>query len=148
MNDRFLYKGKIKGILTGHEELDWAVGNLIVEQRTGKHFIIDLLHSDENTRLCDVVIEVDPSTVCQCTAMQDKNSKIAYEHDIINTPVGIAKIVWICSPSPIDNHINVGFGVFFLDKTANDNYRHDLGYWISKSYVIGNIFDNTELIKA
>ena len=84
---------------------------------------------------------VDPSTICQCTGMPDKNSKVAYEHDIIETPVGNAKIIWSCSPSPTDNHINVGFEIVFLDATANDNYRHDLGYWIGKSEVIGNIFD-------
>lgn len=92
--------------------------------------------------------EVDPSTICQCTAVPDKNSKIAYENDIIKTPVGYAKIVWNCSPSPTDNHINVGFEVVFLNATANDNYRHDLGYWIGKSEVIGSVFDNPELLEV
>ena len=91
---------------------------------------------------------VDPSTICQCTGMPDKNSNVAYEHDIIETPVGNAKIIWNCSPSPTDNHINVGFEVVFLDATANDSYRHDLGYWIGKSKVIGNIFDNPELLEV
>lgn len=93
----------------------------------------------------DGFVEVDPSTICQCTAMPDKNRKIAYEHDIIKTPVGNAKIAWSCSQSPTDNHINVGFEVVFLDAIANDNYRHDLGYWIGKSEVIGSVFDNPEL---
>ena len=97
---------------------------------------------DENT-----AYPIDESTICQCTAMPDKNRKIAYEHDIIKTPVGNAKIIWICSPSPIDNHINVGFEVVFLDAIANDNYRHDLGYWIGKSEVIGSVFDNPELLE-
>ena len=35
----------------------------------------------------------------------------------------------------------------FPDATANDNYRHDLGYWIGKSEVISNIFDNPELLQ-
>ena len=91
---------------------------------------------------------VDESTICQCTAMPDKNRKIAYEHDIIKTPVGNAKIAWSCSKIPTDNHINVGFEVVFLDAIANDNYRHDLGYWIGKSEVIGSVFDNPELLEV
>lgn len=94
------------------------------------------------------MVEVYPSTICQCAGMPDKNSKVAYEHDIIKTPVGNAKIIWNCAPTPEDNHINVGFEVVFLDATTNDNYRHDLGYWIGKSEVIGNIFDNPELLEV
>ena len=88
------------------------------------------------------------ASICQCTAMPDKNRKIAYEHDIIKTPVGNAKIAWSCSKIPTDNHINVGFEVVFLDAIANDNYRHYLGYWIGKSEVIGSVFDNPELLEV
>ena len=127
MNDRYLYRAKrtdngefIEGLLT----IMW-----------GQLHIIN--PDDENT-----AYPIDESTICQCTAMPDKNRKIAYEHDIIKTPVGNAKIAWSCSKIPTDNHINVGFEVVFLDAIANDNYRHDLGYWIGKSEVIGSVFDN------
>ena len=126
MNDRYLYRAKridngefVEGLLT----IMW-----------GQFHIIN--PDDENT-----AYPINESTICQCTGMPDKNSKVAYEHDIIETPVGNAKIIWNCSLSPTDKHINVGFEVVFLDATANDNYRHDLGYWIGKSEVIGNIFD-------
>ena len=71
--------------------------------------------------------EVDPSTICQCTGMPDKNSNVAYKHDIIKTPVGNAKIIWNCAPTPEDNHISVGFEVVFPDAPTNANYRHDFG---------------------
>lgn len=29
------------------------------------------------------MVEVDPETVCQCTAMPDKNSKLIFENDIV-----------------------------------------------------------------
>lgn len=126
MENRYLFRGKRK------DNGEWTEGFLLKRWDGLWIFTID-------EKFADLII---PSTLCQCTGMPDKNRKIAYEHDIIKTPVGNAKIIWNCSPSPIDNHINVGFEVVFLDAIANDNYRHDLGYWIGKSEVIGNIFDN------
>ena len=148
MNDRYLYRAK----RTDNGEC--IVGNRIDDGVTGQVFIHaagnSLNESDkvgEDGCLRFVAFEVDTNKICQCTGMPDKNSKVSYEHDIIETPVGNAKIIWNCSPSPTDNHINVGFEVVFLDATSNDNYRHDLGYWIGKSKVIGNIFDNPELLE-
>ena len=131
MEDRYLFKAK-------HFE-EWHIGNIVKEP--------DGLYIRDIKENVMAYID-DESTICQCTGMPDKNSKVAYEHDIIETPVGNAKIIWNCSPSPTDNHINVGFEVVFFDATANDNYRHDLGYWIGKSEVIGNIFDNPELLEV
>lgn len=132
MEDRYLFRAKRK------DNGEWTEGNLLKRWDGLWIFTID-------EKFADLII---PSTICQCTGMPDKNRKIAYEHDIIKTPVGNAKIIWNCSPSPIDNHINVGFEVVFLDAIANDNYRHDLGYWIGKSEFIGNIFDNPELLEV
>ena len=150
MNDRYLYRAKRT------DNGEWVEGSLItgVFFRLGQEipymFCPNLADYDcfEDFSEENGIFEVDPSTICQCIGMPDKNSKVAYEHDIIKTPVGNAKIIWSCSPSPTDNHINVGFKVVFLDETANDNYRNDLGYWIGKSEVIGNIFDNQELLEV
>ena len=141
MNDRYLYRAKRKNWRELPKEMWWVQGYLygIWERR----YILWGMTNDVPD-----MIEVDPSNICQCTAMPDKNRKIAYEHDIIKTPVGNAKIAWSCSKIPTDNHINVGFEVVFLDAIANDNYRHDLGYWIGKSEVIGSVFDNPELLEV
>lgn len=131
MEDRYLFKAK-------HFE-EWHIGNIVKEP--------DGLYIRDIKGNAMAYID-DESTICQCTGIPDKNSKVAYEHDIIETPVGNAKIIWNCSPSPTDKHINVGFEVVFLNATANDSYRHDLGYWIGKSNIIGNIFDNPELLES
>ena len=136
MNDRYLYRAKRT------DNRKWVEGFLMDDSYINMPFN----DNDVGGRFDDPV-EIDPSTICQCTAMPDKNRKIAYEHDIIKTPVGNAKIAWSCSKSPTDNHINVGFEVVFLDAIANDNYRHDLGYWIGKSEVIGSVFYNPELLE-
>lgn len=83
MKNRYFFKAKIKGNNTGYKELDWIIGNLVVEQNTDRHFIIDLSHFDENTKLCNVMIEVDPSTICQCSAVWDRNKTIMFENDVV-----------------------------------------------------------------
>lgn len=150
MNNRYLYRAK--RIDNG----EWIVGSLIQAPYLGSIRSWISSEQEDKARLREIssnravwrAFEVRTDTICQCTAIPDKNRKVAYEHDIIKTPVGNAKIIWNCSPSPTDNHINVGFEVVFFDATANDNYRHDLGYWIGKSEVISNIFDNTELLES
>ena len=147
MEDRHLCKARPIGT-----RKQWVTGfyavigekTVIIVNEPEKFYDVDSGKNSHGNK----IVEVIPNTICQCTGMPDKNSKVAYEHDIIKTPVGNAKIIWNCSPSPIDNHINVGFEVVFLDAIANDNYRHDLGYWIGKSEVIGNIFDNPELLEV
>lgn len=135
MEDRYLFKAKRVG------DGEWMPGYLycIWEKR---YILWGMINDIPN------MVEVDPSTICQCTGMPDKNSKVAYEHDIIKTPVGNAKIIWNCAPTPEEHHINVGYKVIFIESFTNDQYRHDLGYWIGKSEVIGNIFDNPELLEV
>lgn len=136
MNDRYLYRAKRT------DNGEWVEGDLVHSVYKIKDICVGKYGNEVGMH------QVYESTICQCTAMPDKNRKIAYEHDIIKTPVGNAKIAWSCSQSPTDNHINVGFEVVFLDAIANDNYRHDLGYWIGKSEVIGSVFDNPELLEV
>lgn len=145
MEDRHLCKARPIGT-----RKQWVTGfyavlgekTVIIVNEPEKFYDVDSGKNSHGNK----IVEVIPNTICQCTGMPDKNSKVAYEHDIIKTPVGNAKIVWNCTQTPEDNHINVGFEVVFPDATANDNYRHDLGYWIGKSEFIGNIFDNPELL--
>ena len=156
MNDRYLYKGKIKGNLTGHEELDWVIGNLIVEQSTGRHFIIDLSHFDENIKLCDVIIEVDQSTICQCTGLKDKNGKMIWENDIVrfqfdnddcpfpnkDTKKRIGKIFF----SGFRASWSIAMGKAGSDRINNDLFRYVQNG--NRVEVIGNIFDNPELLEV
>ena len=150
MSNRYLYRAKRT------DNGEWIVGSLIQTPYLGSIRSWISSEQEDKARLREIssnqavwrAFEVRTNTICQCTAMPDKNRKIAYEHDIIKTPVGNAKIAWSCSQNPTDNHINVGFEVVFLDATANDNYRHDLVYWIEKSEVIGSVFDNPELLEV
>lgn len=85
MKDRYLYKGK---------RLDngqWAKGYLLKDGLTGQvfiHFTSDLVNeSDEADKergfLRFYAFEIDPSTICQCTGLKDKNGVLIWENDVL-----------------------------------------------------------------
>ena len=93
-------------------------------------------------------IPVDPETVCQFTGLTDKNGVKIFENDIIDA----SKSWWnACGPaghsSPIMavewNDYHCGFDPFA-------DYDCDCGVYIypDEVEVIGNIFDNPELMKG
>lgn len=159
MEDRYLFKAKIKeNNNTGYEELDWIIGNLVVEQSTGRHFIIDLSHFDENTKLCDVMVEVDPSTICQCTGLKDKNGKLIWENDIVSFEDTGEEGYEYKEGFDFVNKAKVEFaeGRWSLTDFVSDNsgvmdemYDHAefMEFW-QYCEVIGNKFDNPELLEV
>lgn len=95
--------------------------------------------------------KVDPSTICQCTGLKDKNGKLIWENDIIKYHFGnaYAQIRYGAYQSCFDSQKTEHIG-FYVDWSESRNYRKDLGYWINmvNAEVIGNIFDNPELLES
>lgn len=88
-----------------------------------------------------VMHEVIPSTICQCTGLKDNNGNLIWENDIVKDEHGnlykafwqnnYYQFSWICVKSDV---FSIGA-------------KWDL--WSFKSFeieVIGNIFDNPELL--
>lgn len=76
MEDRFLFRGK--QIDNG----EWIQGYLygIWERR---YILWGMINDIPN------MAEVDPETVCQCTAMPDKNGKLIFENDILSGHIDV-----------------------------------------------------------
>lgn len=87
--------------------------------------------------------EIDPPTICQCTGLKDKNGNLIWENDI----------VFVTDDDGCSGQIDTGVGeIDFLDGLwyISGNVQNAL-YDIDKCFqleVIGNIFDNKELLES
>lgn len=94
-------------------------------------------HSHYNSAL----IEVIPETVCQYTGLTDKGGKKIWEGDIVQEYPFRAVVRFGEFESLVLK--NIGFNLEWINRIY---YRQDLIYWTDKIEVIGNIFDNPELL--
>ena len=91
------------------------------------------------------MIEVDTSTICQCTGLKDKNGQKIWENDVVgfwdtySTENGqaeadcIGKVVW--------DDETISFQV--TNRLSAESYEV-----LDECGVIGNIFDNPELLEG
>ena len=83
-------------------------------------------------------IEIDPKTLCQFTGMIDKNGKRIWENDIVSGYFNHKKIT---------GFIKYGSNaVYYIEREGSYGIHLDNSEdWLE---VIGNIFDNPELLKG
>lgn len=91
-------------------------------------------------------IEVDPETLCEFTGRCDKNGKRIWENDIVLVYESVYSTVkfGLYHEALKSERTHQGF---YLESMDNYYYREELGYWAKKSVVVGNIFDNPELLR-
>ena len=127
MNDRYLFKAK-----HSLNSKKWHIGNLVEEP--------DGLYLRDNENNIMVYIQ-DPSTICQCTGLKDKNGKLIWENDIVKGKY-------------YDNgksHRHIGQVKYIYEAYKVVGVKQYTGYHahLDGSYeVIGNIFDNPELLEV
>lgn len=143
MDDRFLCRAK--RIDNG----EWVEGFYFcmthTDGRHTHHFIIPLgADLSLGTPVEKIQVEVDQDTICQCTGLKDKNGKLIWENDIVaywdsySTESGLAeadcigKVVW--------DDETISFQV--TNRLSAESYEV-LG---DECSVIGNVFDNPELL--
>ncbi len=136
MNDRYLYRAKRKNWRELPKDKWWVEGYLygIWERR---YILLGMTNEVPN------MVEVDPSTICQCSGVYDKNKKTIFEKDIVNDEDGSIGIV----EYGLYAHYHIGFFVRWLNKEA-EYYRNELGYWADKVECIGSAIDNPELLEV
>lgn len=131
MNDRYLYRAKRKNWKQLPKEMWWVEGYLygIWDRR----YILWGMTNDVPN-----MVEVDPSTICQCTGL-----KKLFEKDIVER----TDIYKVGEPhiGIIEYDVeNTAFLIHWIDK---EKYS-PMYPWKDKIEVIGNIFDNPELLEV
>lgn len=135
MNERYLFKANRV------DNGEWVQGNLITdEQDEKKCFIAYIFGTDDEGQPHDIDFTlVDPSTLCQCTGLKDKNGNLIWENDILNLKNGKAVVIWD----------KAEWRIKWIEDTI---WRRDLHFWANeddwKCEVIGNTFDNPELLES
>ena len=135
MNDRYLYRAK----RTNNGE--WVEGYYAVARDRKGLTQHNILIADNDIGYFKWIV-VDPSTVCQCTGLKDKNGKLIWESDIciitdgtLDEEDGYFRLDW-----------EIDRAMFEFEGTGIcANFDNVSGYDCEG---VGNIFDNPELLEV
>ena len=138
MEDRYLFKAKRL------DNGEWVEGHYITNEKDPNHAYIGYLFGVVDGMVHDTdIVEVIPSTLCQCTGLKDKNGKLIWDNDIMVAHLDDAypedetyiRILWyesgFCSKEKGSEDISP------IDKFDQEHFD-----------VCGNIFDNPELLES
>ena len=150
MEDRYLFKAKRKNWQELPKDEQWVQGYLFDDGfENGRVFVGSFVIEKYNGTACDDwavtginFYEIDPNTICRCTGLKDENGKQIWENDICNyynsedkDGIGIIKndyVLWIDGTISMRHKMTP---LFYLQ--CKDEWK-----------VIGNIFDNPELMES
>lgn len=115
---------------------EWVEGSLLQTTAVSlKSFIVESACYTFDEWDWNECVEVDTNTICQYTGLTDKNGNKIWENDVVSCG-GNLVVMW-----------NERFASFCLDKNGW-MYNHFFGEAVEgcDCEVIGNVFDNPELI--
>lgn len=137
MEDRYLFKAKRL------DNGEWVQGCYIYDvDRSCSKSLSEFAHRIQPLYAFAYAEPVDPSTICQCTGLKDKKGKLIWENDIVRTIYDgiehIYQVIW--DKSELD----------FKATNGKEFYKSNFEYLpcCDEVEVIGNIFDNPELLES
>ena len=138
MEDRYLFKAK--RIDNG----EWVQGYLVYDNRDKLYRIImEIQYSTGTFITTGNAARVDSSTICQCTGLKDKNGKLIWENDVAKDKHGnFYKAFWQ------NNYYQFSWACVKSDVFLIGSEWSLLGFKSFEIEVVGNIFDNKELLES
>lgn len=142
MQDRYLFKAKRK------DNCEWVQGYYVkglnvLTNCEETHIIFEpntIFYSSGET---DGWYRVDPSTICRCTELKDKNGNLIWENDIIK-----AWSQGTCAKGKIKQRIDGTWIMYPAWQKGEMWYLCPDNNGETTVAVIGNIFDNPELLEV
>lgn len=138
MKDRYLFKAK--RIDNG----EWIVGNIVYSEDSVEDFETIIIptknsnmYSNEKSLGFENWHKVDPTTICQCTGLRDWNNRLIWERDIVSVPSYLGKYL-------VEWQEDVAGFVMTEDGLTIDFDN----VWDYQVEIVGNIFDNWELLEV
>ena len=120
-----------------------------VKPEDEQHVIMRDGFSDWNMPRNTVHFDIDPETLCQYTGLQDKNGKRIWENDIVLLREEIQDYEWKAAVKFGNPNREYNWG-WQLVPVGECEMNKDILLWIDMDIanceVIGNIFDNPELL--
>lgn len=133
-----LFRAKSKNYRLNVRDKHWVYGSLVrgevlFPEKKEEYFIVELRNRG------DCTYEVEPETLCQYTGLKDKNGNRIWENDIVRIENSVDEGV---------GNIEFYGGMWYVDGEPSNSLYDILEYDdIAEIEVIGNIFDNPELMK-
>lgn len=153
MNDRYLYRAKRT------DNGEWIIGNLVYSENASIGYEYMIMP----TQIIGNWSTVLKDTICQCTGLKDKNGKLIWENDIVRFKHekfdfndGLEPWERTCLPNKKEYERN--YTVEFCNTSTHYGLRfrngsiwfmvHRMTIVMHDVEVIGNIFDNPELLEV
>ena len=138
MSREILFKAKRKNWRELSQEEWWVEGNFITDEKDDQKAYIGYLFGVVDGVEEDFdIVEINPETLCQYTGLTDKNGKRIWENDIVEHEISsvLGAVEWYA-----EDYVGWWVNDEYLGKQQFTDEMWD------ECVVIGNIFDNPELL--
>ena len=131
MNDRYLYRAKRT------DNGEWVEGDLVHSVYKINDTCVGKYGSNVGMH------QVDESTICQCTAVPDRDNTIMFENDVVRESNGVRGVIRFGRYGAE----KTDYGFYIEWEKSQPYWRNDIYFWQNELRVIGSYIDNPELLE-